>query len=75
MNEVFKLTAILEAEQYPRDYRECLKDVIRECITAEDMRDTCNMFDITHDQFFADMCESYLRYKHELLRTYLKNAQ
>lgn len=75
MNEVFKLTAILEAEQYPRDYRECLKDVIRECITAEDMRDTCNMFDITYDQFFADMCESYLRYKHELLRTYLKNAQ
>ena len=74
MNEVFKLTAILEAEQYPRDYRECLKDVMSECITAADMRDTCNMFDITYDQFFSDMCESYLRYKHELVRAYLKNA-
>ena len=75
MNDIFKLTATLEAEQYPRDYRECLKDVMRECMTAEDIRDTCNMFDVTYEQYFDDMCQSYLRYKHELLRAYMKNAR
>lgn len=74
MNNIFKLTAILEAQQYPRDYRECLKDAIKECMTAEDLRDTYNLLDVTHDQFIEDMCQGYLRYKHELLRAYLKNV-
>ena len=74
MNEVFKRTAFLEVNEYPRDYRDCLAQAVKECMTVEDLRDTYNLLDITHDEFIEDLCDSYIRYKHELVRAYLKNV-
>lgn len=74
MNEVFNRTAFLEINEYPRDYRECLKQAVNEIMSTEDLRDTYNLLDVTHEQFIEDMCDSYLRYKHELIRAYLKNV-
>jgi hypothetical protein len=75
MNEVFKRTAFLEVNEYPRDYRECLRQAVHELMTPEDLRDTYNLLGTNYEEFINDMSDSYIRYKHALLREYLKNAQ
>jgi hypothetical protein len=74
MNDIFKRTAFLEINEYPRDYRDCLRQAVNELMSAKDLRDTYNLLDITHDEFIQDMCDSYLRYKHELFKAYIRNV-
>ena len=72
MEEVFKRTALLEINEYPRDYRDCLKQAVKECVSDKELRDTYNLLDITYDQYIEDLCRSYLTFKRKLLSSYWK---
>lgn len=72
MEEVFKRTALLEINEYPRDYRDCLRQAVKECVSDEELRDTYNLLDITYDQYIEDLCTSYLMFKRKLLSSYWK---
>ena len=72
MEEVFKRTALLEINEYPRDYRDCLRQAVKECVSDEELRDTYNLLDITYDQYIEDLCRSYLGFKRDLISAYWK---
>ena len=72
MNEIFKRTALLEINEYPRDYRDCLKQAVKECMSDTDLKDSYNLLDITYDQYIEDLCRSYLGFKRDLISAYWK---
>lgn len=72
MEEVFKRTALLEINEYPIDYRDCIKQAVKECVSDEELRDTYNLLDITYDQYIEDLCRSYLGFKRDLISAYWK---
>ena len=63
MNEVFKRTAFLEINEYPRDWRDCVLQAINELVSNKELRDIYNMCGITFNEYVEDMCSCYLRYK------------
>ena len=67
MTDVFERTALLEINEYPRDYRDCIKQAVKECVSDEELRDTYNLLDITYDQYIEDLCRSYLSFKRDLI--------
>ena len=75
MEKIFKETLKLESEQYPRDYRTIIVELINENMTNKDLRDAYNFLDVTYDQFVDHMCKDYLRYKYKLLSDYWHERQ
>lgn len=63
MNEVFDRTMFLEMRNYPRDYRECLKQAVNEIMSNEELRETYTMYGLDYDQYLEDMYKAYLRHK------------
>lgn len=63
MNEVFDRTMFLEINNYPRDYRECLKQAVNEIMSNEELREIYTMYSLDYDQYLEDMSKAYLRYK------------
>lgn len=72
MNDVFKRTAFLEISEYPRDYRDCLKQAVHELMSSDGLRDAYIMFDIGYDEFIDSACKDYLKFKYEIIKTYWK---
>lgn len=75
MEEIFKETLKLESEQYPRDYRNIITELINKNMRNEDLRDTYNLLDVSYDQFIEYMCKDYLRYKYKLLSEFWNERQ
>ena len=67
MNEILSRARFLEINEYPRDYRDCVKQAIDELVVPDEMRDLYNIFGINHDEYIENMCEYYLRYKSQLV--------
>ncbi len=63
MEEVFKRTMFLEMNNYPKDYKECLIQAIRELIPDYYLKDIFTIFGITYNEYIEDMANSYIRYK------------
>ena len=72
MKDIFKRTAFLEINEYPRDYRDCLRQAVHELIPAKQLQETYGLFNVSYEEFIEDMCQSYLQYKCNLIRAYWK---
>ena len=67
MKEIFERTRFLEIQDYPRDYRDCIRQAIQEFNDVA--RDAVNQFDITYDQFFENCIKCYDSRKRKEVRT------
>lgn len=63
MNEVFSRTMFLEMSNYPSDYRDCLRQSVKEIVPDYELRELYSIYGITYDQYINDMSNAYLRYK------------
>lgn len=63
MNEVFKRARFLEINNYPTDYRDCIRQAIREIVPEYELIDIYTLYGITYDEFIEDISCAYLRYK------------
>ena len=68
MNEVFNRTMFLEINEYPRDYRDCVRQAVIELVSSEQLRDLYTLYGITFDEFVEDAAKAYLRHKAEKIR-------
>lgn len=65
MNEVFSRAMFLEINEYPRDYRDCVRQAVMELVSAEQLRDLYTLYGITLDEYIEDMAKAYLRHRAE----------
>lgn len=72
MKEVFYRARFLECNEYPRDYRDCIKQAIKEIIPDKELRDIYNAFGINFDEYCSDMANLYLNYKTKKWENYGK---
>ena len=64
----------LEMNEYPRDYRDCVKQAIKELNKPNEMQDLYNLFGIDNEEYVHDMCECYLRYKSQQVSEMWRNS-
>ena len=74
MEEVFKRAMFLEINDYPRDYRDCVRQAISELKNPNEMIDLCNIFGIDTETYIHDMCECYLRHKSQQVSKMWRNS-
>lgn len=63
MNDVFKRTMFLEMNNYPSDYRDCVRQAVKELMPDYELREIYTLHGITYDEYINDMSNAYLRYK------------
>ena len=63
MELILKRARFLELQDYPRDYRDCIKQAMGEF--NDTVRDAVNQFDITYDEFYENCIKCYDKNKKE----------
>lgn len=67
MEEIFKRVAFLEIQDYPRDWRDCIKQAMGEF--NDEVRDAVNQFDITYDDFYDNCVKCYPKFKSKAINS------
>ena len=67
MNEIFERTAFLEMQDYPRDWRDCIKQSVSEF--NDKVRDSVNQFGITYDEFYDNCIKNYPKFKSQKIHS------
>jgi hypothetical protein len=65
MREVFRRARFLEINNYPSDYRDCIKQAVRELVPEYELIDIYTLYGITYEEYIEDICRVYLRYKNQ----------
>jgi hypothetical protein len=65
MSEVFRRARFLEINNYPSDYRDCIRQAVRELVPEYELIDLYTLYGITYDQYIEDMSNAYLRLKNQ----------
>lgn len=63
LNEIIlRRTDFLVISDYPRDYRDCVRQAVDELVDNPTMSELATLFNLTRDEFKEDMCGVYDRF-------------
>lgn len=65
MKEIFERTRFLEIQDYPRDWRDCIKQAMSEF--NDEVRDAVNQFDISYEEFYDNCTKCYPKFKSSMI--------
>lgn len=63
LNEmILRRTDFLVISDYPRDYRDCVRQAVDELVDNPTMSELATLFNLTRDEYKEDMCGVYDRF-------------
>lgn len=63
MRDVFDRTMFLQMSNYSSDYRECVRQAVKELVPEDELREIYTIYGVDYNQYIDDVTKQYIRYR------------
>lgn len=66
MRDVFDRTMFLQMRNYSSDYRESVRQAVKELVPEDELREIYTIYGVDYNQYIDDVTKQYIKYRQSI---------